>query len=140
LKSVHATSVSLEGKAVLIKGASGAGKSLLALELPGFGAMLIADDQTEVSLINGQVFLSAPSTLPAGLEIRGVGIVGAPICDGAELKMVVDLSKLENKRFPNPSDKKINVLGYSFPFYLFQGIKNPAAAIYALMKFGMVDI
>ena len=140
MKNVHATSISLENKAVLIKGASGAGKSTLALELITLGARLIADDQTAVSLINDQVFLSAPSTLPIGLEVRGVGIVNAPICERAELKLVVDLSKFENQRFPNAKDKKINILGYSFPFYFFQGIKNPAAAIYALLKFGIVDI
>lgn len=140
MENVHATSVAFDSKAVLIKGVSGSGKSSVALELITLGAMLIADDQTRLSLDNEQVFLSAPSTLPLGLEVRGVGLVSAPICYRAELKLVVDLSRLENKRFPNVVDKKINILGYSFPFYLFQGIKNPAASIYALIKFGMVDI
>lgn len=140
MKNVHATSVAFDDRAVLIKGASGSGKSSVALELIALGAMLIADDQTKLSLIKEQVFLSAPSTLLRGLEVRGIGIVSPPVCRRAQLKLVVDLSKIENKRFPNSIDQKINILGYSFPFYLFQGIKNPATSIYALMKFGMVDI
>ena len=139
MNTVHATSIALDGKAVLIQGASSSGKSSVALELITLGASLIADDQTKLSLSNGKVFLSAPSTLPKGLEVRGIGIVSAPICKLAELKLVVDLSKLENKRFPDPVDKRINILGYSFPFYFFQGIKKPAASIFALIKFGMVE-
>jgi HPr kinase/phosphorylase len=140
LETVHATSIALNGKAVLIKGASGSGKSSAALELITLGAKLIADDQTILSLTGEKVFLSAPSTLPIGIEVRGIGVVNAPICKRAELKLVVDMSKLEKKRFPNYGDKKINILGYSFPLYFFQGIKNPAASIYALMQFGIVDI
>ena len=140
MKNIHATSISLDNKAVLIKGDSGAGKSTLALELVALGARLIADDQTALSLTNGQVFLSAPRTLPIGIEVRGVGIVRAPTCERAELKLVVDLSKVEHNRFPDARDKKIIILGCSFPFYFFQDIKNPAASIYALLKFGIVDL
>ena len=140
LENVHATSVALNDKGVLIKGASGSGKSTVALELIMLGAKLIADDRTALSLSNEQVYLSAPRTLPMGIEIRGIGIVGAPICERAELKLVVDLSKLENKRFPRFVDKEIDILGYSFPFYFFQGIKNPSASIFALLKFGVVHI
>jgi HPr kinase/phosphorylase len=140
LQNIHATSIALDGEAVLIKGATGSGKSSVALELIALGARLIADDQTAMSLIDRRVYLSAPRSLPGGLEVRGVGIVGAPICEKAELKLVVDLSKLEKNRLPNPLDKTINILGYPYPFYFFQGIKNPAASIFALLKFGTVDI
>ena len=130
----------LDGKAVLIKGESGSGKSSLALKLITLGANLIADDQTTVFIQKGQVFLEAPNSLPAGLEIRGVGIVRVPICKKASLKLVVDLSKHENKRLPNSIDRNIDILGYSFPFYLFQGIKDPANAVYALLKFGIMKL
>ena len=119
METVHATSIVLNGKAVLIKGASGSGKSSAALELITLGAKLIADDQTILSLTGDKVFLSAPSTLPVGIEVRGIGIINAPICKRAELKLVVDMSKLEKKRFPNYLEKKINILGYSFPLYFF---------------------
>ena len=130
----------LDGKAVLIKGASGSGKSSLALKLITLGANLISDDQTSVFIQRGQVFVRAPVTLPTGLEIREVGIVHVPLCEKAALKLVVDLSKVENNRLPNSIERRINILGYSFPCYLFQGIRDPASAIYALLKFGIMKL
>ena len=140
MKIIHGSSVELDGKAILIKGKSGSGKSSLALKLIMLGARLIADDQTTVFVEKKQVLLRAPPLLPPGLEIRGVGFVHAPICKQAELKLVVDLSKYEKKRFPNPDERSTNILGYSFPFYFFQGIKDPANAIYAVVKFGKMDM
>ena len=140
MQNIHSSSVELDGKAVLIKGRSGSGKSSLALQLISRGANLIADDQTILFLEQNRVFLRAPDSLPKGIEIRGLGIVNAPLCEKAELKFVIDLSQRESERLPNPSGRNINILGYSFPFYFFQGIKNPANAIYALVKFGMLEV
>ena len=104
------------------------------------GANLIADDQTTLFVEKKRVLLRAPTSLPSGLEIRGVGIVNAPICKKAELKLVVDLSLVEKDRLPNLIEKNIDILGHSFPFYFFQGIKEPANSIFALLKFGIVEI
>ena len=140
MESIHATSIAFDDTAVLIKGVSGSGKSTVALELISLGAKLIADDQTVLSVSDERVYLSAPSSLPKGLEVRGIGIVSAPICDRARLKLVVDLSELENERLPNVFNKTITILGYAFPFFPFQGRIRPAASIYALLKFGAVDV
>ena len=140
LENIHATSVEFNGKAVLIKGHAGSGKSSLALKLITLGASLIADDRTIMFLENQRVFLCAPSTLPKGLEVRGIGIVKVPVCLRAELALVVDLSKCESERFPDPKEKKIEIMGYSFPFYFFQGTSEPAGSIYALIKFGLIEI
>ena len=137
---MHSSSVELDGKAILIKGDSGSGKSSLALKLIMLGANLIADDQTEVFVEKKQVFLRAPAKLPSGLEVRGVGIVKAPTCKKAVLDLVVDLSQVEENRLPKPFDRTINILGYSFPFYFFQGINDPANSIYALLKFGIAKV
>ena len=140
MQNIHSIAVAVNGKAVLIKGQSGSGKSSLALQLILLGGKLIADDQTEVFLEQKKVFLRAPVSLPNGLEIRGVGIVKAPLCKKAELKFVIDLSQCEKERLPNLSTQGINILGYSFPFYFFQDIKNPAHAIYALLEFGLLEV
>ena len=140
MKNVHSSSVELDGKAVLIKGESGSGKSSLALKLIMLGANLIADDQTVIFMKRNNVFLRTPETLPRCLEIRRVGLINVPFCSEAELKLVVDLSKSETERLPNSKNTKINILGYSFPFYRFQGIMDPANSIYALLKFGIVKI
>jgi len=47
---LHASCVCLEGRAVLIRGASGSGKSGLALQLIALGAALVADDRTVAEL------------------------------------------------------------------------------------------
>lgn len=140
MKNIHASSVELDGKAVLIKGEPGSGKSSLALKLIMLGAKLIADDQTTVFIEKKRVFLRAPASLPFGLEIRGVGIVNVPGCKKEKLKLVVDLSKVETNRLPDLHERRIDMLGYSFPFYFFHGIKEPANAIYALLKFGIVKL
>ena len=139
MENVHASAVELDGLGVLIKGKSGSGKSRLALKLIMLGANLIADDQTTVFTEKNQVFLQAPVSLPLGLEIRGVGIVNAPTSKKAKLKVVIDLDNRESKRLPY-SKRSINILGYSFPFYFFRYLKEPANSIYALLKFGIADI
>ena len=45
---VHASCVARDGRAVLIRGASGSGKSGLALQLMALGAGLVADDRTRL--------------------------------------------------------------------------------------------
>ena len=100
MKNVHSSSVELDGKAVLIKGESGSGKSSLALKLIMLGANLIADDQTVIFIKRNNVFLRTPETLPRCLEIRRVGLINVPFCLEAELKLVVDLSKSETERLP----------------------------------------
>ena len=49
--------------AVLLRGSSGAGKSDLALRLIDQGACLVADDQTELRLADGELLASAPQTI-----------------------------------------------------------------------------
>jgi HPr Serine kinase C-terminal domain len=82
---VHATSVVL-GKAcipfggavdgaVLLLGASGSGKSDVALRLIGMGAQLLSDDQTMLFAESGRLLAEAPRSLYGRIEIRGVGIV-----------------------------------------------------------------
>ena len=57
---VHASCVTVQGRGVLITGASGSGKSALALSLMALGADLVADDRVILSLDRGRVMASAP--------------------------------------------------------------------------------
>ena len=45
---IHGTCVTLKGKAVLLRGEPGIGKSSLALDLIDRGAPLVADDQVNI--------------------------------------------------------------------------------------------
>jgi len=90
--TLHATALEKGGLAVVVRGPSGAGKSDLALRLLDRGFRLVADDQVVVHPRAGQVEASAPPALRGLLEVRGLGIVGVPVVDGAvTVALVVDL-------------------------------------------------
>ena len=74
-ETVHASTVASEGRAVLITGPSGSGKSDLALRLLDRGFTLVSDDQTIVTRVDDRLIASAPPTIAGKLEIRGIGIV-----------------------------------------------------------------
>ncbi len=97
---VHATTVAIDGNGVLIIGAAGAGKSGLALELIAFGAQLVADDRTVISLANNELFASCPETLRGKIEARGLGILNVPTIAEARLCLCVDLDSHESERLP----------------------------------------
>ena len=65
--NVHATGLVLGRHGILLRGASGAGKSLLALSLierwtrRGSEALLVADDRLDLLVIDGQLVMQAPS-------------------------------------------------------------------------------
>jgi serine kinase of HPr protein (carbohydrate metabolism regulator) len=58
--TIHASCVSIEGVALLLRGPSGAGKSDLALRLLETGAELIADDRTQLRCEDGLLIATAP--------------------------------------------------------------------------------
>ncbi len=80
-----------EDAAVLILGASGSGKSDLALRLIERGAMLVADDRTDLFARNGRLWGRPPAVLAGLIEIRGVGIVALPFRSEAAIALAIDL-------------------------------------------------
>jgi serine kinase of HPr protein (carbohydrate metabolism regulator) len=76
---LHGTAVAIGGRAILLIGPPGSGKSDLALRLIDGGARLIADDQVELLRVEEEIFCRAPSSIPEKLkgriEVRGVGIL-----------------------------------------------------------------
>ncbi|WP_193139818.1 MULTISPECIES: HPr kinase/phosphorylase [unclassified Meridianimarinicoccus] len=98
----HATTVALCGVAVMIEGPSGSGKSALGLELMAYGADLVADDRTLLQGDGDQVLASAPPTLPARIEARGVGLLPARLAGPTPLCLVVRMDKVETARLPEP--------------------------------------
>ena len=96
---LHATAVAIDGQGVLIRGASGSGKSSLALELMARGAILVSDDRTVLSPHPDGVELSAPPAIAGKIEARGIGLLRAR-CTTAMLSVVLDLDVTETKRLP----------------------------------------
>ena len=120
---VHATAVALGGRAALIRGASGSGKSDLALRclslapsaLLALPALLVADDQVRLHTLDGKVIASAPQGLESKLEVRGLGIMRVPSVPRAEVALIVDLVAREAvDRLPDPWPVAV-ILGHSFP-------------------------
>jgi HPr kinase/phosphorylase len=104
----HATCVLVSGIGVLIRGASGSGKSDLALRLIDLGAELVADDYCELSTEAGLLYARAPTALVGKLEIRGCGIVELPYREIATLGLIVELSKPEHiERMPETTTTTI---------------------------------
>jgi len=91
----------MDGRAVLITGQSGAGKSDLALRLIDRGAVLIADDCTVLRREGGDLFASAPANIAGRIEVRGIGIVASPHVDGVPVRLIVDLDQAV-ERLPEP--------------------------------------
>ncbi len=70
-ESFHATTVAIDGRAVLLTGPSGAGKSDLALRLLDRGFALVSDDRTIVRREGDRLLASPPPQIAGKLEVRG---------------------------------------------------------------------
>lgn len=114
---LHASCVAVGGRAVLITGASGAGKSSLSLRLIALGAQLISDDRTLVVPQGARLVARCPAPALRGLiEARGVGILRADSLDEAALALVVDLDQTEDQRLP--PHRSLMILGHPLPLVL----------------------
>ncbi|MEQ8902573.1 MAG: HPr kinase/phosphatase C-terminal domain-containing protein [Roseovarius sp.] len=98
---IHATCVALEGRAALIRGAAGQGKSGLALQLIALGATLVADDRTRLWRNDDRLIADAPDTIRGRIEARGLGILHLPQTGPAPVACVVDLDRSETDRLPS---------------------------------------
>ncbi|MGY9049981.1 hypothetical protein P775_05325 [Puniceibacterium antarcticum] len=120
---LHATAVSVGGRAALIRGASGSGKSALALEMMARGAQLVADDRVVLRATDAGIELRAPEAIRGLIEARGVGLLHADTVASALLAVVVDLDQTETDRLPQSQNTV--VLGASLPL-----LHNVAAAYF----------
>jgi HPr kinase/phosphorylase len=113
---VHATSIAVRGAGILLRGPSGSGKSDLALRLIDEGAVLVADDQTELRLIDDCVRLAAPASIAGKIEVRGLGILALACATSAPLCVVVDLVAVEAvERYPET--RTCSYFGREFPLF-----------------------
>jgi len=88
---IHASCVVIAGRAALLAGRSGIGKSDLALRLIDRGAALVSDDYSELRRRDGRLYASPPSNIAGKIEVRGIGIVEMPYLEEAEVALYVDL-------------------------------------------------
>ena len=88
-ETIHASCVAIDGRAVLIEGRSGEGKSDLALRLIDRGAMLVSDDQTICQRQDGALHARPPATIAGRIEVRGVGIIDMPHLERAPVSLLI---------------------------------------------------
>ncbi|MFN3432919.1 MAG: HPr kinase/phosphorylase [Sphingomonas sp.] len=105
-ETLHATSVAIDGRAVLLEGVSGTGKSDLALRLIDRGATLISDDQTLLVRQGDVLVARAPATMRGQIEVRGLGIVTLPYVDAVPVALIVRLG-VEPMRMPERRQRRL---------------------------------
>ena len=87
----QATCVAIKGRAVLIEGPPGSGKSSLALTLIDRGAVLIGDDGVALEPRDGQLYASPPPNIAGLLEVRNLGLLEFPTVGVVPVALVVQL-------------------------------------------------
>jgi len=97
LANVHATGLVLGAVGLMLRGPSGSGKSLLALDLldawetRGLPAKLVSDDRVAIGVEGSGLVMLPPKPIEGLIELRGRGIVSRPFTRKARLHVVVDL-------------------------------------------------
>ncbi|MDT6939762.1 HPr kinase/phosphorylase [Brucella pseudogrignonensis] len=105
---LHATTVQIRGRGVMLMGKSGAGKTETALTLieravtRGEEALLVSDDRTLLHVDGSKLIASVPDSLAGGVEIRGAGLFTVAYVKQTPLDLVVILvSREEAERYPS---------------------------------------
>jgi serine kinase of HPr protein (carbohydrate metabolism regulator) len=125
-ETIHATTVALDGRAVLITGASGAGKSDLALRLIDRGFTLVSDDRTLLRRDGTALLASAPGAIAGKLEIRGIGIVELDHVSDVPVKLYVELTS-DIRRLPD-ENRELPLLGVNVPLITVDAMTASAVA------------
>lgn len=121
--TLHANCVLLDDQGVLVRGASGSGKSALSRALltaastRGWFARLVSDDRTKIVFKNGRLIACPVNPIKGMLEIRGVGIVQVPVQPSTVIRLVVDLAE-DAPRMPAPEDHQTEILSVCLPRFI----------------------
>jgi serine kinase of HPr protein (carbohydrate metabolism regulator) len=136
-ETIHASTVAVDGRAVVISGPSASGKSDLALRLLDRGFTLVSDDQTVIKREGDRLVASAPPTIAGKLEIRGIGIVEMETVTNMPVALLVDLTS-EIQRLPDENCER-PLLGVRIPLITIDAMtaSAPSKVALALDRMGL---
>ncbi|MGN6096665.1 MAG: HPr kinase/phosphorylase [Bosea sp. (in: a-proteobacteria)] len=118
---IHGTTIAVGEAGILLRGASGAGKSLLALAIialagqAGRFGRLVADDRTALAARGDRLIARPVPPLEGIVERRGLGLTPEPATPAAVVRLVVDLIGEEPPRMPEPEELVDNLCGIDLP-------------------------
>ena len=135
-ETVHASCVAIGGRAVLIAGRSGSGKSDLALRLVDRGARLVSDDYTVITPSDGRLLASAPETIAGRIEVRGVGLAELEALTDVPVCLFVDLDRAPERL---PEAETVVLAGIAVPALALSALEAsaPIKLELALHRFGL---
>lgn len=116
---LQASAVAIGGRALLIEGPPGSGKSSLALALIDRGAGLIGDDAVTLNVAEGALMASPPPNIAGLLEVRGVGLVRLPCAAPAPVALILSLGTSAAERLPELPLPTRLIAGAAIPVLAF---------------------
>lgn len=136
-ENLHSSTVAIDGRAVLICGPSGSGKSDLALRLLDRGFKLVSDDRTILRRDGARLIASPPETIKGKLEVRGIGIVDVESVSDVPVALVVELSS-DIQRLPDDGEQRL-ILGAGVPLISVDALtaSAPSKVALALDRLGL---
>ena len=138
-ETIHAGCVLIGEAGLLIRGASGSGKSALAREVvslalgTGRFGRLVSDDRTRLEAHHGRLLARPVEPLGGSIEVFGLGIVRRPFEAAAVVRLVLDLSD-DPARYPEEQDRHVVLCGVMIP-----RIRMQAGAISADVALGCLS-
>jgi serine kinase of HPr protein (carbohydrate metabolism regulator) len=138
---LHASSVLIGDRVLLIAGRSGSGKSDLTLRLIDRGALLVADDYTRLAPRNGSLIASPPDEIAGRIEVRGVGIVEMDYAPEGPVGLLLDLDGTVD-RLPGEMLRDTMLEGIAIPVLPFAALEAsaPIKAEHALRLHGLKGV
>ncbi|TNF58312.1 MAG: hypothetical protein EP307_12375 [Rhodobacteraceae bacterium] len=118
---LHGTTVAFGDRAVLIRGASGAGKSGLGLQLMALGAVLVSDDRTALRVEGADLVARAPAAIAGMIEALGFGFLRDEGLKAAWVVAGVAVVRVEGRRLP--PDRATDIAGVALP--LLHKVESP---------------
>ncbi|MEL6238915.1 MAG: serine kinase [Pseudomonadota bacterium] len=115
------TAVVVDGRALMLEGPPGSGKSSLALALIERGARLIGDDAVSLTrderVTPARLLASPPPNIEGLIEVRGVGLLSLEVAEAARVALILELREASQRLPENaPLRPVLDCLIPSLPF------------------------